>query len=91
MWRPCETILDKPAKIFMCEGQDVGCFLALTLVVGIPYDLLGAVLVAAGITVGLYRLRRGKAAGYLLHQGHRWGLLRLPGVLSRHPTCYKVW
>jgi hypothetical protein len=75
----------------MCEVQDVGCFLVLTVVLGVPADLLVAVLAAAGLTAGLYRLRRGKPPGYLLHLLHRWGLLRLPGVLSRHPTHYKAW
>ena len=91
MWRPCETVLDKPVTLWIFHTDDLVCFFVVAVATGVVCDLLGSVLIAAGATAGLYRLKRGKPAGFLRHSLHRWGLVPIPGVLSRHPTTYKAW
>ena len=45
-------------------------------------------MVTAVFALVLKRLKRGKAPGVLLHQAHRWDLIRIPGVLPVREAGY---
>lgn len=91
MWRPCDTILDKPTRIWFFLVEDASTFLVLLLTLGMWYDLLLALAGAAAATGLLYRWKRGTPAGFLLHTLHSWQCLKLPGVLSPRRTTYSPW
>jgi hypothetical protein len=93
MWIPCPRVLDEPVKILGLEVEDLVVSASVPLLLGIPFDL-GALPCFAGAGVlglVLYRAKRGKAPGALLHALHRLELAKLPGVLSPRPRTYSPW
>lgn len=90
MWVECPSELDTPVLMFGFEMEDIAAmvavmmFTALFIFEGFPPVL--AVTVAFGGV--LRRLKKGRAPGFLVHQMHRWDILRIPGVLPVRAVAY---
>ena len=90
MWVECPTELDKPVLVFGFEVEDLGAICGVMILTGMfVFEGFAAVLTATAVfAVALKRLKRGKAPGVLLHQAHRWDLIRIPGVLPVREVGY---
>ena len=90
MWVECPTELDKPVLVFGFEVEDLGAICGVMILTGMfLFEGFAPVLtVTAAFAVFLKRLKRGKAPGVLLHQAHRWDLIRIPGVLPVREAGY---
>ena len=90
MWAECPTELDTPVLVFGFEVEDLGAICGVMLLTGlILFEGFAPVLmVTAGFAFFLKRLKKGKAPGVLIHQAHRWDLIRMPGVLPVREVGY---
>jgi hypothetical protein len=88
MWRPCSRIVDEPNKVGPFELTDALFLVSLFAVIGFFTGMVFSVMAVGGKAYGLYRLKRGKPYGALLHRLHALELLRLPGFLSPRRVRY---
>ena len=88
MWTKCSVVLDEPDMVGPFELIDAVALIGVFAVVGFFFDMLigGAFVGAAAL--GLYRMKRGKPYGTLLHRAHNLELMRLPGFLSPRRIAY---
>jgi len=91
MWTPCPQVLDEPVKIFGLEIEDFTAVALTPMLAGLFLESWQSFACAGVLGVGLYRSKRGRAPGALLHRAHQWELVRLPGILSPRPTTYSPW
>jgi hypothetical protein len=91
MWTRCPLVLDAPVKVLGLETDDCALILVSPIVTGLFVSTWASILWGAGIGVGLYRVKRGKPPGTVLHWLHRMELVRLPGVLGPKPQRYSPW
>ena len=91
MWTPCPVVLDEPVTVLGLELEDLGLTAFTLLVASLALSAIASLACAAAVGLFLYRMKRGKAPGALLHTLHQLELMRLPGVLSPRPQRYGPW
>ncbi len=83
--KACARTLDRPIVLFGLEPEElVGVGMVAGAILFLV-DAVPAVLVGAGLWLGLSRLKAGKPPGHLFELAYRWGLLRWGGALLRVP------
>lgn len=88
MWMKCSHIPDEPDKVGPLELVDAGVVLIIFGAVGFGSGIVLGGLVAGVCGYGIYRLKRGRPYGALLHRMHKLELVRLPGFLSPRRQRY---
>jgi hypothetical protein len=91
MWTPCPQVLDEPVKILGVELEDFVLIATFPLCLSLFLDTVPCFVGTALLAYGLYRAKRGRPPGALLHWLHAMELVRLPGVLSPRPQRYSPW
>ena len=91
MWTPCPVVLDEPVTVLGLELEDLGLTAFTLLVASLALSAIASLACAAAVGLFLYRMKRGKAPGALLHTLHQLELMRLPGVLSPRSQRYGPW
>ena len=90
MWVECPSELDTPVLVFGFEIEDIAAMMAVMMLTGVfIFEGFPPVLaVTVGFGAALRRLKKGKAPGALIHQAHRWDLIKIPGVLPVRAVDY---
>lgn len=91
LWTPCPQVLDEPVTILGLELDDVGLVAFSLVLTSVFCSGIWALAVASAVGWALWKGKRGRPAGDLLHRAHAYELVRLPGVLGPRRRYYGIW